>query len=134
MTTANIAVTIVQILVIAIVLFAAYYRPVSPQIESNEAIFIRLQLELDRRDNRIDELETETKDLRREVNGLLGAIDQMKAKYQDEVKAREHLEQEVGRQKTRIVLLESENVLLKKRNAQLAQRLGTSPLGDIENG
>lgn len=127
---------LISLIVSVSAIIAVLYLNRSKRLEAETAddlIFSRLRLELLRRDDRIDELESITQDLRREVNGLLGAIEQMKVKLQKEVKTREHLETEVNRQKTRIVILESENVLLKKRNSELANRLGTSPLGDIEN-
>lgn len=135
MTSINIIVALIQVsFILGLVAFLWAKRNEPNAIDqANNNVFVRLTLELERRDNRIDELENKASDLRREVNGLVGAIEQMKVKLQREVKTREHLEEEVNRQKTRIVILESENVLLKKRNSELANRLGTSPLGDIEN-
>lgn len=115
-----------------IIVFGVLYLRRSPA-ESNEVIFQRLKVELIRRDDELIRLNGEITQLKLEANGTFKKIMSQERDLSRERKQREELELKVNVLSAQIEKLQKENGSLKRQNKQFAERLGTSPLGDLDD-
>ena len=127
-------ITIIQVFLIGVFAVFFFVRRNDVPRESNEIIFNRLNMELERRDDRIKQLESVMEELRDQVNTYIASSNQFRKLLSDEKIERESLQRKLdneieSREKLtiRVRYLEKENEDLRKHNNELAKRLDTRP-------